>query len=116
MGFETSEARPFAPGRRGELLKLLRRQAIEASIELDSAPNEYFEIAPGYEATFIDLPAGSVDIHVVEVDSVINFTTEMQLALQAQYDNISQASAFSRAIAGNICREASCSSHSDKAR
>jgi hypothetical protein len=47
--------------------------------------------APGYEATFIDLPAGSVDIHVVEVDSVINFTPEMQLALQAQYDNISQS-------------------------
>ena len=26
VGFETSEARPFAPGRRGELLQLLRRQ------------------------------------------------------------------------------------------
>jgi hypothetical protein len=76
--------------------------AIEASIEFCFRPNEHFEIAPGYEATFINLPAGSVDIHVVEVDSVINFTPHIQVALQAQYDNISQSNRPSRALSLGI--------------
>jgi hypothetical protein len=44
--------------------------------------------------SFIDLPTGDVDIHVVEVASVVNFTPDMQLALQAQFDNISQDFGF----------------------
>ena len=40
------------------------------------------------------MPTGSVDIHVVEVATVVNFTPDMQLALQAQYDNISQDFGF----------------------
>ena len=37
----------------------------------------------------LDLPTGSVDIHVVKDDAVINFSPDMNLVLQAQWDNIS---------------------------
>ena len=35
-----------------------------------------------------------MDIHILSVDSVINFIPDMQLALQLQYDNISRSFAF----------------------
>ena len=50
---------------------------------------------PTYEGTFIDLPTGHVDIHLMTVDSVVNFLPDMQLALQMQYDNISENFGFS---------------------
>jgi len=36
-----------------------------------------------------------VDIHILTLDSVFNFTPDMQLAIEVQWDNISQAFAFS---------------------
>ena len=94
LSFETSDARMFALSVEVSCCSFYDGSAFETSIELGFRPNEYFEIVPGYEATFIDLPAGSVDIHVFEVATVVNFTPDMQLAIQAQYDNISQDFGF----------------------
>jgi Carbohydrate family 9 binding domain-like len=58
-------------------------------------PSTYFEITATHEANLIDLPTGNVDIHLATADAVINFTPDMQLALQAQYDNISENFGFS---------------------
>ena len=43
---------------------------------------------------FLRLPAGNVDIHVAALAGIVNFTPDMQLALQGQYDNISGNFAF----------------------
>jgi hypothetical protein len=43
---------------------------------------------------FIDLPGGDVDIHVLSANGIVNFTPDMQLAIQAQYDNISENFGF----------------------
>jgi hypothetical protein len=53
-------------------------------------PSTYFEINVGRETNLIDLPTGKVDIHLATTDAVVNFTPDMQVALQAQYDNISE--------------------------
>jgi len=58
-------------------------------------PSIYFEISATHEANLIDLPTGKVDIHLGSADAVVNFTPDMQLALQAQYDNISENFGFS---------------------
>ena len=58
-------------------------------------PSIYFEITATYEVNLIDLPTGKVDIHLATADAAINFTPDMQLALQAQYDNISENFGFS---------------------
>jgi hypothetical protein len=58
-------------------------------------PSTYFEITATHEANLIDLPTGTVDIHLATADAAINFTPDMQLALQAQYDNISENFGFS---------------------
>ena len=43
---------------------------------------------------FIRLPTGNVDIHVAALAGIVNFTPDMQLALQVQYDNMSGNFAF----------------------
>ena len=58
-------------------------------------PNEYFEITPHYVATFIDLPTGHVAIHILSASGGVNFTPDMQILLQAQFDNISRSFGFS---------------------
>ena len=69
--------------------------AVVTKATLIARPSTYFEITATYETNLIDLPTGSVDIHLATADAAINFTPEMQLALQAQYDNISENFGFS---------------------
>jgi hypothetical protein len=69
--------------------------SVHSIVKLTYRPNPYFEFIPNYDGTFIHLPTGHVDIHILALDSAINFLPDMQLALQAQYDNISQNFALS---------------------
>jgi len=69
--------------------------SVRVRAELIFRPSIYFEITASYEPNFIDLPTGEVDIHLATMDAVINFNPDMQLALQAQYDNISENFGFS---------------------
>ena len=69
--------------------------AVVTRVNLILRPSTHFEINVGHEANAIDLPTGTVDIHLATADAVVNFTPVMQVALQAQYDNISENFAFS---------------------
>jgi hypothetical protein len=69
--------------------------ALATRVNLIVRPSIHFEINDGHEANAIDLPTGAVDIHLATTDAVVNFTPVMQVALQAQYDNISENFAFS---------------------
>ena len=69
--------------------------AVVTRVNLIFRPSTHFEINVGHEANAIDLPTGAVDIHLATADAVVNFTPVMQVALQAQYDNISENFAFS---------------------
>ena len=63
--------------------------AVLTRVTLIFRPSTYFEITAGHEMNPIDLPTGNVDIHLATADAVVNFTADMQIALQGQYDNIS---------------------------
>jgi len=69
--------------------------AVVTRVNLVFRPSTHFETSVGREANAIDLPTGRVDIHLATVDAVVNFTPVMQVALQAQYDNISENFALS---------------------
>jgi hypothetical protein len=69
--------------------------AVVTRLNVIFRPSTHFEINVGHEANAIDLPTGAVDIHLATADGVVNFTPVMQIALQAQYDNISENLAFS---------------------
>jgi hypothetical protein len=68
---------------------------IATRVNLILRPSTLFEINVGHEANVIDLPTGAVWIHLGTADAVVNFTPDMQVALQAQYDNISENFALS---------------------
>jgi len=67
---------------------------VRISPDLRFRPSEYLEMNVSYDGQFIRLPGGNVNIHVLTMDGLINFTPDMQFAIQAQYDNISQGFGF----------------------
>jgi hypothetical protein len=66
-----------------------------SNLQLAFRLNRYIEIDPTWTASFIHEPTGSVDIHILSLDSIISFIPDMQLEVQAQFDNISRAFGFS---------------------
>jgi Carbohydrate family 9 binding domain-like len=54
-----------------------------------------FQFVPHYAYTYVDLPGGLLNIHLFATDFIINFTPDMQIFSQLQYDNISQRFALS---------------------
>jgi hypothetical protein len=93
--FQTSGARSVQFRVDAECCSFYNGDSFQIEAGINWRPNRYFEFQPGYEATYISLPSGSVDIHILTLDSVLNFTPDMQLAIEVQWDNTSQAFAFS---------------------
>ncbi|MFO1186241.1 MAG: carbohydrate binding family 9 domain-containing protein [Alphaproteobacteria bacterium] len=58
--------------------------------------NDTWEIAPGYAGVYADLPSGSASIHAPSLQINVNFTPDMTIRSQAQYDNLSHS--FSLAV------------------
>ena len=67
---------------------------LRLSPDLRFRPSEFIEMNLSYDGQFIDLPGGKVNINVLTMDGLINFTPDMQFAIQAQYDNISESFGF----------------------
>ena len=67
---------------------------VVSDVQVSWRPNAYFEFVPRYQYSDIRLPGGTVNIHIVSLSSVVNFTPDMQISLQAQYDNISTGFSF----------------------
>lgn len=54
-----------------------------------------WEFSPGYSAVYADLPTGSVSIHAPSMQINVNFTPDMTIRSQAQYDNLSHSFSLS---------------------
>ena len=86
----TSEGRPYVATFDVLCCSFYNGDYLRANLRFDLRPSPYFEIVPRYTYTYISLPTGLVNIHLLAVDLFINFTPDMQLFTQLQYDNISQ--------------------------
>ncbi|HEY4943929.1 MAG TPA: sugar-binding protein [Rhizomicrobium sp.] len=64
-----------------------------ASISLH--PGDTFTFSLQHTMEQISLPTGHVNIHIAAVDAALNFTPDMQMRLQMQYDNISHNLGYS---------------------
>jgi len=93
--FRTSEARPFFF--RGDIIccSFYDGGYLRADLQADFRPNPFIQFAPHYIYTYIDLPGGLLNIHLISADLRINFTPDMQLFTQLQFDNVSQKFAVS---------------------
>ena len=90
----TNQGRPVQVHFDFNCCSLYDGQGIRPRIDFYYRPNEVFELELNYEPNFIRLPTGNVDIHVAAITGIVNFTPDMQLVLQTQYDNISGSFAF----------------------
>jgi len=70
-------------------------RSVYSKLQIAYRPSAYFEFVPTWEATYISQPGGYVGVHILSLDSVVNFIPDMQLSLQAQFDNISRGVGFS---------------------
>jgi hypothetical protein len=93
--FTSSNARDLQLSIGGRCCSFYNGDSLEIEAVINWRPNRYFEIRPGYEGEFIRLPTGNVNIHILTIESVANFTPDMQLAVEVQWDNISQGFTFS---------------------
>ena len=67
----------------------------KADLIADYRVNRFLQLSPHYTYTFIHLPTGEIAIHLLAWDTAINFTPDMQLLTQIQFDNISHNFAMS---------------------
>ena len=92
---DTTRGRTFSVNWQVECCRFYNGDYLKSDFTLIFRPNEVFELTPRYVATFIDLPTGHVAIHILSASGGINFTPDMQILLQAQFDNISRSLGFS---------------------
>jgi hypothetical protein len=94
LNFNTSGNRIIQFGAEIECCDFYTGSGWALDAEVNFRPSQYFELEVGWESEFITLPTGSIDIHVLSADALVNFTPDMQLAMQLQYDNISKSFGF----------------------
>ncbi len=63
--------------------------AVQASAFVSYRPDETWEIIPSIATAFIDLPTGSVSIFVPDLSVNVNFSPDMTIQSQLQFDNLS---------------------------
>lgn len=95
FNFQTSFRRPWTINADINCCAFYNGQAVQLYFGLTYELNETWEIIPQYSAAFIDLPSGSVSIHVGILDVNLNFSPDMQIKTEAQYDNMSRNFSFS---------------------
>ena len=63
---------------------------LQTDTTVNMNPNDTFTISARHIMQQLSMPAGNVAIHVASLDTSVNFTPDMQVRGQLQYDNISK--------------------------
>jgi len=92
--FQTSNGLPLAFTADITCCSYYNGSIVQGHFQLNWRPGPVYEVQFAYDPSFIRLRGGDVDIYVLSASGVVNFTPDMQLALQAQYDNISENFGF----------------------
>ena len=92
--FQMSQASRLGVRLEVECCTLYNGNSFDGAMLVFFRPNEFYELEGRYDYQTIEVPAGSVDIHVLTAEGEINFSPDMQIAFQAQYDNISEGFSF----------------------
>jgi hypothetical protein len=83
---QTSNARPITARLDVLCCSYYDGHQLRTTLQLDMRPNATFQFAPKYTYTYLDLPGGLLNIHAVSLSLITNFTPDMQLYTEAQYD------------------------------
>lgn len=89
--FETSMARPLSVIADIECCSYYAGDMLRSYVNVNWRPNETISISAVHQYYDIVEPSGSVIIQIYALSLGVNFTPDMQIASQLQYDNISDA-------------------------
>ena len=89
--FTTSRFRPVSVGAEVICCSFYGGSSLQTSLSMTLQPNRFWGLTARHDWTQLEMPTGEVDIHVGSVSGSVNFNPDMQLALQAQFDNISES-------------------------
>ncbi len=92
---ETTNARPISARVDVMCCSFYNGDYLRADFRLDIRPSALIQFIPQYTYSYISLPTGLINIHLFTGDIILNFTPDMQLFTQIQYDNISENFALS---------------------
>jgi hypothetical protein len=93
--FRSSDARPFVFRTDIMCCTFYNGDYLRIDSQIDYRPIRFLQLQPRYTYTYVSLPTGSVHIHLATAAVIVNFTPDMQLFNEIQYDNISQNFALS---------------------
>jgi hypothetical protein len=94
LTFQTAQFRPLSLNLELTCCAFYQGNALEVQANVNYRPNEYYEIGVEYEFANYRLSGDEVDVHVFQLSAGINFTPDMDLALQLQYDTVSDNFGF----------------------
>lgn len=89
--FESAPARLISTTGDLQYGKYFGGKLLQTDVSLNLNPNETFSTGLRYVMQDMRLPGGSVTIQIAAFDASVNFTPDMYVRAQVQYDNISKA-------------------------
>ena len=91
LNFETSIGRPVSGNFEIRCCDWYGGRLFRTFAALNWRPDSTWELGMRHQFLGITLPTGDVEIQIYSLNASLNFTPDMQLRTQAQYDNISEA-------------------------
>jgi hypothetical protein len=89
--FESSIGRPISAVAEIECCSYFDGDLLRTYLSINWRPDTSWEIGAQHSFYNISLPTGDVEIQIWALNVTLNFTPDMQLRTQTQYDNISEA-------------------------
>jgi hypothetical protein len=90
LSIQTSNARPLTARLDVQCCSFYDGDYLRVDSRIDIRLGALFQITPRYTYTYIDLPAGLLNIHAATLDVIVSFSPDMQLVNQVQFDNVSE--------------------------
>ena len=90
LHIDTSRSRPLTVFFDMDCCEFYNGHNFAPRIQYDYRPNETWSFNIQHDMQFIDLPTGSVNVQIGAIEVITNFSPDMTLRTQVQYDNISQ--------------------------
>jgi hypothetical protein len=88
---ESSRFRPLSVSAEIICCSFFAGSSLASELAATWQPSRFFGMTASHEWNRLEMPTGDVDIHIASLTGNVTFTPDMQLAIQAQYDNISEA-------------------------
>jgi len=93
--FETANDRIISAAFDVQCCGFYNGHMLQTDTTINLHPDDTLTFSGRHIMQLIGLPTGHVAIHIGSIDAALNFTPDMQLRMQAQYDNISENLGYS---------------------